>query len=214
MKKGKQMKDKDLFQKIEQFDDYPIGYESNVNTQRRLIEDLLNSSNSNFQPSKSNHYKYAIVVFSAALISIIIYFSIQTKQAFQQPTQVTSMHKEVDKATQLTVSSVKSAKTFSKKSVALELDTAFSNIDTGKTIVYQPQVLAVYSDTTVPQKEITLKEQPKLFAKRQRIKQFDFESKVNSLPSSSGKKMEYFVMKDGQFKIFSRNKNQILINHF
>ena len=50
MKKGKQMKDKDLFQKIEQFDDYPIGYESNVNTQRRLIEDLLNSSNSNFQP--------------------------------------------------------------------------------------------------------------------------------------------------------------------
>jgi len=215
MKKGKQMKDKDLFHKIEQFDDYPIGYESNVNTQRRLIEDLLNSSNSNFQPSKSNHYKYAIAVFSVVLVSIIIYFSIHTtQQVLKEPMQLASIHKEIDKGKPLNVSGIKSAKTISKRSVSIELDTAISNLDTGKTIVYQPQVLAVYSDTTVPQKEITLKDQPKLFAKKQRIKQFDFESKVNPLPSSSGKKMEYFVMKDGQFKIFSRNKNQILINHF
>jgi len=210
------MKDNDLFHKIEQFDDYPIGYESNVNTQRRLIEDSFNSSKSNFQPSKSNHYKYAIAVFSAALVSIIIYFSIHTtQQVLKQPMQLASIHKEIDKGKLLNVSGIKSAKTISKRSVEIELDTAISNLDTGKTIVYQPQVLAVYSDTTVPQKEITLKDQPKLFAKRQRFKQFDFEANVIVSPiENSKRKLEFFVLKDGQFKIISRNKNQILINHF
>jgi hypothetical protein len=214
--KGKQMKDKDLFQKIEQFDDYPIGYESNVNTQRRLIEDLLNSSNSNIRTSNSNHYKYAIAVFSAALVSIIIFFSIHTtEQAFKQPMQLASIHKEIDKGKPLNVSGIKSAKTISKRSVAIELDTAISNLDTGKTIVYQPQVLAVYSDTNVPQKEITLKVQPKLFAKRQRFKQFDFEANVIVSPiENSKRKLEFFVFKDGQFKIILRNKNQSNVIHF
>jgi hypothetical protein len=49
------MKDKDLFRKIEQFDDYPIGYESNVNTHQRLIEDSVNSSILNIQSSKNNN---------------------------------------------------------------------------------------------------------------------------------------------------------------
>jgi hypothetical protein len=130
--KGNQMKDKDLFQKIEQFDDYPVGYESNVNTQQRLIEDSVNSSMSNIQSSKNNVHKYAIAIFSVALVSIIIYFSLHTpKQAFKQPLQVASVHKGVDKETQLTVSSYKIAKTFSKRSVAIELDTAVSNLDTG-----------------------------------------------------------------------------------
>ena len=214
--KGNQMKDKDLFQKIEQFDDYPIGYESNVNTQQRLIEDSVNSSVANIRSSKNNIYKYAIAIFSVALVSIIIYFSIHTtKQAYKRPIQVASILKEVDKENQLTVSNFISAKTFSKRSVVIELDTAVSNLDTGKTIVHQLPVLSLQADTIVPQKVIAFKEHPKLFAKRQRIKQFDFESKVNPLPTeSSGKKMEYFVLKDGQFKIFSRNKNQILINHF
>jgi len=210
------MKDKDLFQKIEQFDDYPIGYESNVNTQRRLIEDSLNSSNSNIQPSKSNHYKYAIAVFSAALVSIIIYFSIHTtQQVLKQPKQLASIHKEIDKGNPLNVSGIKSAKNFSKRSVAIELDTAISNLDTGKTIVYQLPVLALQADTIVPQKVIAMKEQPKLFAKKQRFKQFDFEANVISSPlENSKRKLEFFVLKDGQFKIISRNKNQSNVIHF
>jgi len=210
------MKDKDLFQKIEQFDDYPIGYASNVNTQQRLIEETVNSSMSNIQSSKNNNYKYAFAIFSVVLVSIVTYFSkYTTKQAFKKPIEVASMHKEVDKETQLTVSSYKITKPLSKISVAIELDTAVSNIDTGKTIVYQLPVLALQADTTVPQKEIALKEQPKLFAKKQRFKQFDFEANVISSPLENAKrKLEFFVLKDGQFKIISRNKNQTNVIQF
>jgi hypothetical protein len=89
------------------------------------------------------------------------------------------------------------------------------NIDTHKTIVFQTSIIAYQADTNVPQKEIVMKEQPKLFAKRQRIKQFDFEANVISSPLENAKrKLEFFVLKDGQFKIISRNKNQININHF
>ena len=214
--KGNRMKDKDLFHKIEQFDDYPIGYESNLSTQQQLIVDSVNSPISNFQSLKNINFKYSIAIFSAVLVTIIIYFSMYpTKHAFKQPMQVTSMHREIGEETPMIVSGIKSAKAIAKRSNAIELDTAVSIMDTGKNIVYQSTVLALQTDTIVPQKEIAQKEQPKLFAKRQRIKQFDFESKVNPLPAeSSGKKMEYFVMKDGQFRIFSRNKNQMFINHF
>jgi hypothetical protein len=214
--KGNQMKDKDLFRKIEQFDDYPIGYESNVNTQQRLIEDSVNSSKSILQSSKNNHYKYAIAVFSVALVSIIIFLSMHTpKQAFKQPIQMAYIHREIGAETPMNVSSIKSAKTFFKSSVVIELDTAISNLDTGKTMVYQLPVLALQADTIVPQKEIALKEQPKLFAKKQRFKQFDFEANIIESPlENSKRKLEFFVLKDGQFKIISRNKNQILINHF
>ena len=218
MKKGNQMKDKELYQKIAQFEGYPIDYQSNLSTQQKLIEDSVNTSNSNIHIQNSYTYKYISIVAAilVVLVSIAVYFSVNPiKKEARQLSQIQSTpSKAIVDQPMLNVknNSPQRARNFNAVIVS---DTNTLNIDTNKTMVFQSQIIAFQEDTIVPQKEIATKEQPKLFAKRQRIKQFDFESNVNPLPAeASRKKMEYFVLKDGQFKIFSRNKNQININHF
>ncbi len=213
MKKGNQMKDKELYQKIAQFEDYPIDYQSNVSTQQKLIEDSVNTS------TNQNPYPYKYISLVAAIlvvmVSIAVYFSVNPiKKEARQLAQIQSIPSKAIIDQPMLNAKYNSHKRARNFNASIASDTNTLNIDTNKTIVYQYPIIAFQEDTIVPQKEIAIKEQPKLFAKRQRIKQFDFESKVTLPVESAGKKMEYFVMKDGQFKIFSRNKNQILINHF
>jgi hypothetical protein len=216
MKKGNQMKDKKLYERIAQFEDYPIDYQSNVSTQQKLIEDSVISSNSNIQNSYSYRYISIVATILVVLVSIAVYFSVSPiKKEARQLVLIQSTPSKV-----IVDQPTLNAKSYPQKgannyNVVNVLDTNTLNIDTYKTIVFQSPIIAFQADTIVPQKESAMKEQPKLFAKKQRFKQFDFESNVNPLPAeSSRKKMEYFVLKDGQFKIFSRNKNQININHF
>ena len=213
MKKGNQMKDKELYQKIAQFEDYPIDYQSNVSTQQKLIEDSV--STSNIQNSHTYRYISIVAAILVVMVSIAVYFSVNPiKKEARQLAQIQSIPSKAIKDQPMLNAKYNSHKRARNFNASIASDTNTLNIDTNKTIVYQYPIIAFQEDTIVPQKEIAIKEQPKLFAKRQRIKQFDFESKVTLPVESAGKKMEYFVMKDGQFKIFSRNKNQILINHF
>ncbi len=214
MKKGNHMKDKELYQKIEQFEGYPLDYESNLSTQQKLIEDSVNTS------TNQNSYPYRYISIVAAilvlLVSIAVSFSVNPiEKEYKQLAQIQSIPSKAIIAQPMLDAKNNSPQRARNFNASIVSDTNTLNIDTNKTIIFQSPIIAFQADTIVPQKEIAIKEQPKLFAKRQRIKQFDFESKVNPLPAeASRKKMEYFVMKDGQFKIFSRNKNQILINHF
>ncbi len=214
MKKGNQMKDKELYQKIAQFEGYPLDYESNLSTQQKLIEDSVNTS------TNQNSYPYRYISIVAAilvlLVSIAVSFSVNPiEKEYKQLAQIQSIPSKAIIAQPMLDAKNNSPQRARNFNASIVSDTNTLNIDTNKTIIFQSPIIAFQADTIVPQKEIAMKEQPKLFAKRQRIKQFDFESKVNPLPAeASRKKMEYFVMKDGQFKIFSRNKNQILINHF
>ena len=213
MKKGNHMKDKELYQKIEQFEGYPLDYESNLSTQQKLIEDSVNTS------TNQNSYPYRYISIVAAilvlLVSIAVSFSVNPiEKEYKQLAQIQSIPSKAIIAQPMLDAKNNSPQRARNFNASIVSDTNTLNIDTNKTIIFQSPIIAFQADTIVPQKEIAMKEQPKLFAKRQRIKQFDFESKVTLPVESSGKKMEYFVMKDGQFKIFSRNKNQILINHF
>lgn len=213
MKKGNQMKDKELYQKIAQFEDYPIDYQSNVSTQQKLIEDSV--STSNIQNSHTFRYISVVATILVVIVSMAVYFSVNpVKKEARQLAQIQSIPSKAIIDQPMLNAKYNSHKRARNFNASIASDTNTLNIDTNKTIVYQYPIIAFQEDTIVPQKEIAIKEQPKLFAKRQRIKQFDFESKVTLPVESAGKKMEYFVMKDGQFKIFSRNKNQILINHF
>lgn len=216
MKKGNQMKDKELYQKIAQFEDYPIDYQSNLSTQQKLIEDSVNTSNSNIQNSYSYKYISIVAAILAVMVSIAVYFSVNfIKKESKQLAQIQfTPSKAIVGQPMLNVKN-NSPQRASRFNASIVSDTNTLNIDTNKTIVYQSPIIAFQADTIVPQKEIAMKEQPKLFAKRQRIKQFDFESNIISSPlENSKRKLEFFVLKDGRFKIFSRNKNQILINHF
>ena len=213
MKKGNHMKDKELYQKIEQFEGYPLDYESNLSTQQKLIEDSVNTS------TNQNSYPYRYISIVAAilvlLVSIAVSFSVNPiEKEYKQLAQIQSIPSKAIIAQPMLDAKNNSPQRARNFNASIVSDTNTLNIDTNKTIIFQSPIIAFQADTIVPQKEIAIKEQPKLFAKRQRIKQFDFESKVTLPVESAGKKMEYFVMKDGQFKIFSRNKNQILINHF
>ena len=213
MKKGNQMKDKELYQKIAQFEDYPIDYQSNLSTQQKLIEDSV--STSNIQNSHTFRYISVVATILVVIVSMAVYFSVNpVKKEARQLAQIQSIPSKAIIDQPMLNAKYNSHKRARNFNASIASDTNTLNIDTNKTIVYQYPIIAFQEDTIVPQKEIAIKEQPKLFAKRQRIKQFDFESKVTLPVESAGKKMEYFVMKDGQFKIFSRNKNQILINHF
>jgi hypothetical protein len=216
MKKGNQMKDKELYERISQLEGYPIDYQSNLSTQQKLIEDSVNTSNSNIQNSYTYKYISIVAAILVVFVSIAVYFSVNIiKKESKHLAQIQSIPSKA-----IVDEPMLNAKSYPQKgasnyNVVEVLDTNSLNIDTNKTIVFQSPIIAIKADTIVPQKESAMKEQPKLFAKRQRIKQFDFESNVNPLPAeASRKKMEYFVLKDGQFKIFSRNKNQININHF
>ena len=213
MKKGNQMKDKELYQKIAQFEDYPIDYQSNLSTQQKLIEDSV--STSNIQNSHTFRYISVVATILVVIVSMAVYFAVNPiKKEARQLSQIQSIPSKAIIDQPMLNAKYNSHKRARNFNASIASDTNTLNIDTNKTIVFQSPIIAFQEDTIVPQKEIAIKEQPKLFAKRQRIKQFDFESKVTLPVESAGKKMEYFVMKDGQFKIFSRNKNQILINHF
>lgn len=210
------MKDKELYERISQFEDYPIDYQSNLSTQQKLIEDSVNTSNSNIQKSYSYTYISFVATILVVFVSIAVYFSVNfIKKESKQLVQIQSYPSKAIIDQPMLDAKYNPLKRASNFNVVNVLDTNTVNIDTHKTIVFQTSIIAYQADTNVPQKEIVMKEQPKLFAKRQRIKQFDFEANVISSPLENAKrKLEFFVLKDGQFKIISRNKNQININHF
>lgn len=211
------MKDKELYQRIEEFDEYPPEYQSNLKTQQKLIEESVNSSKTKmvatsvkFRRKIMKSIIAATLIISTFYISII---SIKTEQI--KNTQVKRIQQRQTLNTPKNNIRLIVPKTHISPKTENMFDTLSAVLDTPQAMVYIAKIVNIDADTNVPQKATATQEQPKLFAKRQRFKQFDFEAKVNTNTAVKvQKKLEFFVLKDGQFKLLSRNKNQINIHQF
>lgn len=210
------MKDKELYQRIEEFDEYPPEYQSNLKTQQKLIEESVNSSKTKMATYVKFRRKITKAIIAATLIFSTFYISIISIKTEQiKNTQVKHIQQRQTLNTPKNNIRLIVPKTHISPKTENIFDTLSAVLDTPQAKVYIAKIVNIDADTNVPQKATANQEQPKLFAKRQRFKQFDFEAKVNTNTAVKvQKKLEFFVLKDGQFKLLSRNKNQINIHQF
>ena len=205
--KSNRMKDNELHQKIEQFDGYPFDYPTNLKTQQKLIEESVCTSK-----KKSIFYfskPFQVVAASTLLIvlSITGYFIFKAetnRNNYFVKTEKLKRAKPIEKQSDEIQTPLLKRKNNQSKSQ--QLDTIKIEADSVKTLTYESVNIAFHSDTLVPQKEKPSITPPYFFAKRQRIKEFNFEARTIAPASKKQKNMEFFVLKDGQFKILSKNK--------
>jgi uncharacterized protein YxeA len=201
------MKDNELHQKIEQFDGYPFDYPSNVKTQQKLIEDSVCTS----QKKSIFYFSKPFQVVAASTLLIVL--SITGYFIFKAETNRTKYFVKTEKIKsenptekQSDVIQTPIIKTNQYNSKSQQFDTTQIQVDTLKTHIYESAIIAFQSDTLVPQKEKPVIAEQHFFAKKQRIKEFNFEARTIAPASKKQKNMEFFVLKDGQFKILSKNR--------
>lgn len=200
------MTDKDLYSTIEKFDEYPSEYKKNIKTQRKLIEDTVVSSENKQRKTIYRLWQIASV-FMIAIVTVYLFISsknhtktiAQLKQLPQIKTANDSKPNNSNRKFAVSNYQKKSHVTISK------LDTSQSFMDTVKTTNSATLAILNSTDTIVSNKSVATIEKPRIFSKKQRFKQFEFEAKTNSqIAKSKSSKMEFFVIKDGKLSIFPK----------
>jgi uncharacterized protein YxeA len=201
------MKNNEAYKRIESHDQYPSGFSSNVKTQRKLIEDSVRAVEK--KPIIYFSKPYRVVAASALLIALSIsgYFMLKTdtnRTKYFVKTEKIKSENPTEKQSDVIQTPIIKTNQYNSKSQ--QFDTTQIQVDTLKTHIYESAIIAFQSDTLVPQKEKPVIAEQHFFAKKQRIKEFNFEARTIAPASKKQKNMEFFVLKDGQFKILSKNK--------
>jgi hypothetical protein len=201
------MKNNEAYKRIESHDQYPSGFSSNVKTQRKLIEDSVRAVEK--KPIIYFSKPYRVVAASALLIALSIsgYFMLKTdtnRTKYFVKTEKIKSENTIEKQSDLIQTPIIKTNHYNSKS--LQFNKTQMEVDTLITRIDESAIIAFQSDTIVPQKEKPSIAPPNFFAKRQRIKEFNFEARTVAPASKKQKNMEFFVLKDGQFKILSKNK--------
>lgn len=161
------MNDKKIYQRIEQFDEYPERYQPQICTQQKLIQDAVNSLNSKVWVSKNNQFRFAIAVFSIAMVTVIVYFSMHhTPKEIQMPDQLTSIKSESLTSHQFPNQMNKSVRTYTHRSISKLVEANTVKKDSAINIGNPISQTSIQADTIVALKNITFHEPPKLFAKK------------------------------------------------
>ena len=201
------MKNNEAYKRIEAHDQYPSGFSSNVKTQRKLLEDSVRATEKKSTVNFSKPYRVAAASALLIALSISGYFKFETdtnRTNHFVKTEKIKSENHIEKQSDEIQTPVIKTNQYNPKSK--QFDTTQMQVDTLKTHIYESAIIAFQSDTIVPQKEKPSIAPPNFFAKRQRIKEFNFEARTIAPASKKQKNMEFFVLKDGQFKILSKNK--------
>jgi hypothetical protein len=220
------MRNKQEFEHLEAFEQYPDGFQDNVKTQSKLVQNAVGR----FQWSSKNSKTYrsgllglvlkkkvAAILF--LLVSVISVYWWALQQRRHQSPRISAManvqKKTLEPVMQSRVAQSQKLKVLPKgrqhsrakieKEIAKELPATegfvVANLDTPTT--QRPMM----SESVAVLK-------PQLFEKKQRFKQFEFQPKK---PSAQAKKSppstEFFVFRDGHFKIVSTPSEQQFIQY-
>jgi hypothetical protein len=240
------MKNKQLFERLEDFDHYPDGFNPNLKTQRQLIEDAAKTH------SKQKKWRFASVRIAGVFLLVFggwmlwqktsrpsytidqvknnpLSQSLQSSHGFQHAISDSALNaneriaRQYLRVSQVT-SNMKLRSANLNHTMKLKSDSAKSHLSPSYDALEQTPLLAerVFKPQTdnFPQEnqknsELARGNEPRLFAKKQRIKQFEFAPvKTPVLPQEPSPKLEFFVYRDGRLKLFSLPQSQqTIINH-
>ena len=220
------MRNKQEFEHLEALEQYPDGFQDNVKTQSKLVQNAVGR----FQWSSKNSKTYrsgllglvlkkrvAAILF--LLVSVISVYWWALQQRRHQSPRISAManvqKKTLEPVMQSRVAQSQKLKVLPKgrhhgkakieKEIAKELPATegfvVANLDTPTT------------QRPLMSESVAVSKQP-LFEKKQRFKQFEFQPKK---PSAQAKKSppstEFFVFRDGHFKIVSTPSEQQFIQY-
>jgi hypothetical protein len=218
------MRNKQEFAHLEALEQYPDGFQDNVKTQRKLIQNAVNRLQGAQKVNQAHRYGFLGIVFenrAAAilllLVSVIGVFwttqKLRRHQSQRISASATVQQKTLKPLVKNLVAQTQKLKVLSKsrqqnrtkieKEIAQDLPASegfvVANLDTPTT--QRPLI----------SESVAVSKQP-LFEKKQRFKQFEFQPKR---PSGQAKKSppstEFFVFRDGHFKIVSTPSEQQFI---
>lgn len=201
------MKNNEAYKRIEAHDQYPSGFSSNVKTQRKLLEDSVRAT----EKKSVFYFTRARQIIAASALLILFTFIGYILLPSSKNQQIKITRSAINTREQVIyIQHSKQSFIVPKQNTKLPkvpfTDTVTNEVDS---IILKSDAevkFAFNADTIVPQKEKPSIAPPNFFAKRQRIKEFNFEARTIAPASKKQKNMEFFVLKDGQFKILSKNK--------
>lgn len=240
------MKNKQLFERLEDFDDYPDGFNPNLKTQRQLIEDAAKTH------SKQKKGRFAVVRIAG--IFLLVFGGWVLWQKTSRPSYTINqvennpISEPLQRSKEFQHAMSDSALNANEQIVSpglrifqitpnmrlrnhnlnitmkLKSDSANSYNNPSYDTFAKAPVLAerVFNPQTdnFPQEnqknsELASGNEPRLFAKKQRIKQFEFAPvKSPIVPQKPVPQLEFFVYRDGRLKLFSLPQSQqTIINH-
>ena len=215
------MRNKQEFAHLEALEQYPDGFQDNVKTQRKLIQNAVNRLHGAQKITQAQRYGYLGLVLknrAAAILLLLVlvigvFWTTQPSRRHQSQrisASATVQQKSLKPVVQNRVVQSQKLKVLPKrrqqnrtkieKEIAKELPATegfvVANLDTPTT--QRPLI----SESVAVSK-------PPLFEKKQRFKQFEFQPrKPSAMAKKSPPNIEFFVFRDGQFKIVSSPNQQ------
>jgi hypothetical protein len=220
------MRNKQEFEHLEALEQYPDGFQDNEKTQRNLIQNAVNRLQGAQKITYAHRYGFlglvlkkrvAAILFLLVSVISVYWWALQQRRHQSQriSASATIQQKTLKPVVQNRVVQSQKLKVLPKgrqhsrakieKEIAKELPATegfvVANLDTPTT------------QRPLMSESVAVSKQP-LFEKKQRFKQFEFQPKK---PSAQAKKSppstEFFVFRDGHFKIVSTPSEQQFIQY-
>jgi hypothetical protein len=220
------MRNKQEFEHLEALEQYPDGFKDNLKTQRKLIQNAANRLQGAQKISHAHRYGFLGLVLknrAAAilllLVSVIGVFwtsqQLRRHQSQRISASATVQKKTLEPVMQSRVAQSQKLKVLPK---GRQQSRAKFEKEIAKELPATEGFVVANLDTPITQRplmseSVAVSKQP-LFEKKQRFKQFEFQPKK---PSTQAKKSppstEFFVFRDGHFKIVSTPSEQQFIQY-
>ena len=220
------MRNKQEFAHLEALEQYPDGFQDNVKTQRKLIQNAVNQLQGAQKITHAHRYGFlGLVLKNRAAAILLLLVSVigvfwTTQQSDRHQSQRISASATVQQKTLKPVVQNRVAQTQKLKVVPKrrQLNRAKIEKEIAQELPASEGFVVANLDTPTTQRPlmselVAVSKQP-LFEKKQRFKQFEFQPKK---PSAQAKKSpsstEFFVFRDGHFKIVSTPSEQQFIQY-
>ena len=220
------MRNKQEFAHLEALEQYPDGFQDNVKTQRKLIENAVNRLQGAQEITHAHRYGFlGLVLQNRAAAILLLLVSVigvfwTTQQLRRHQSQRISASATVQQKTLKPVVQNRVVQTQKLKVVPKRRQLNRAKIEKGmaQELSASEGFVVANLDTPTTQRPlmselVAVSKQP-LFEKKQRFKQFEFQPKK---PSAQAKKSpsstEFFVFRDGHFKIVSTPSEQQFIQY-
>ncbi len=221
------MRNKQEFAHLEALEQYPEGFQDNVKTQRKLVQNAVGR----FQLSSKNSNTYRSVLLGlflkkrvAAILILLVSVSSVYWWALQQRKHQSPRISASANVQKKTLKPVMQSRVAQLQKLR-DLPKGIRHHSKAKHVRQIPQELPAAEgflnanlDTQTTQgplmSESIAVSKPPLFEKKQRFKQFEFQPKKPSVQAKkSPPNIEFFVFRDGQFKIVASPNQQQFIQY-
>jgi hypothetical protein len=215
------MRNKQEFAHLEALDQYPDGFQVNIKTQRKLLQNSVGrfqSSNKNSKTYRSGLLglvlKKRVAAILLLLVSVISVYWWALQQSRCQSPRISAMA-NVQKKTLKPMMQSRVVQTQKLKVLPKGRQHSGAKLDKeiAKELPATEGFVVANLDTPTTQRplmsESVAVSKPPLFEKKQRFKQFEFQPrKPSAMAKKSPPNIEFFVFRDGQFKIVSSPNQQ------